>query len=50
MFYLVLVCVLQFIEGITLLSETNHILTQLITKGDVLLRLQCLGLYNLRLD
>jgi hypothetical protein len=48
--YLVLACVLQFAAGISLHSEVNRIVTWLITKGDVVLRLQGSGLCDLKPD
>ena len=49
-FYLVLACVLRFVAGISLLGEVNRIVTWLITRGDVVLRLQGLGLCDLKPD
>jgi hypothetical protein len=49
-FYLVLACVLQFIAGIRLCGEVNRIVTRLITRGDVVLRLQDSGLCDLKSD
>jgi hypothetical protein len=43
-FYLVLACVLRFAVGISLLGEVNRLVTRLITRGDVVLRLQSSGL------
>jgi hypothetical protein len=40
MFYLVLACVLRFVAWISLCGEVNRIVTWLITRGDVVLRLQ----------
>jgi hypothetical protein len=42
-FYLVLACVLRFATGISLRGEVNRIVTRLIIRGDVVLRLQGLG-------
>jgi len=39
-FYLVLACVFGFSVGARLLGEVNWIVTQLITKGGMVLRLQ----------
>jgi hypothetical protein len=39
-----------FAVGISLLSEVNWIVTWLITRGDVVLRLQDLGLCDLKQD
>ena len=50
MFYLVLACVFGFSVGARLLGEVNWIVTQLITRRDVVLRLQGLGLCDLKLD
>jgi hypothetical protein len=49
-FYLVLAYVLRFTAGISLCGEVNQIVTWLITKGDVVLRLQGLGLCDLKPD
>jgi hypothetical protein len=49
-FYLILACILQFIAGISLLGEVNQIVTRLITREDVVLKLQGLGLCDLKLD
>jgi hypothetical protein len=50
MFYLVLACVLRFAVGISLRGEVNRIVTQLITRGDMVLRLQGSGLCDLKPD
>jgi hypothetical protein len=47
-FYLVLACVLRFTAGISLLDEVNQIVTWLLTRGDVVLRLQGLGLCDMK--
>jgi hypothetical protein len=49
-FYLVLACVLRFAAGISLRGEVNRIVTWLITREDVVLRLQGSGLYDLKPD
>jgi hypothetical protein len=49
-FYLVLTCVLRFAAGISLHGKVNRIVTQLITRGDVVLRLQGSGLCDLKPD
>jgi hypothetical protein len=49
-FYLVLACILRFAAGINLRGEVNRIVTRLLTKGDVVLRLQGSGLCDLKPD
>jgi hypothetical protein len=49
-FYLILACVLRFAAGISLRGEVNRIVTRLITRGDVVLRLQGSALYDLKPD
>jgi hypothetical protein len=41
-------CVLRFVAGISFLSEVNRIVTQVITRGDVVLRLQGSGFCDLK--
>ena len=49
-FYLVLACVLPFTARISLISKVNRIVTRLITRGDVVLKLQGSGLCDMKPD
>jgi hypothetical protein len=49
-FYIVLACVIRFTAGISLRGKVNQIVTRLITRGNVVLRLQGSGLCDLEPD